>query len=191
MSDGTRLDTIDRTAPLQGPWVERIGGGRWRLRAAQRIAAPRARLFPFFADAHNLARLTPPEMRFEILTPGAVAMREGALIDYRIRVWGVPLRWRTVISRWDPPNEFVDEQISGPYAEWVHRHRFTEQDASTTLMEDEVLFRLPFGPIGALAGPVVRRQLTRIFAYRRAVIAGVGAAGSGRAAGWAASEASG
>lgn len=175
MSDSTRLDKVDRTEPLDGLRVERTRGGRWRLRAAQLVAAPRARLFPFFADARNLARLTPPEMRFEILTPGAIAMREGALIDYRIRVWGVPLRWRTVISRWDPPNEFVDEQISGPYAEWVHRHRFTEQDANTTLMEDEVLFRLPFGPIGALAGPVVRRQLTRIFAYRRAVIAEVGA----------------
>ena len=177
MSHATTLDTLGRTAPPEGLWIERIGAGRWRLRAAQRIMAPRDRLFPFFADARNLARLTPADMRFEIITPSPIAMREGALIDYRIRVWGVPLRWQTVISRWDPPAGFEDEQLRGPYAEWRHRHRFTERGDGTTLMEDEVLYRLPFGPIGALAGPLVRRQLRRIFAYRRRVIAEVGSLG--------------
>lgn len=151
--------------------IERADDGRWVLRAGQRVHLPRERLFPFFADAGNLSRITPREMRFAIVTPLPVAMREGAVIDYRIRVWGVPLRWRTVISHWEPPREFVDEQRGGPYAEWVHQHRFTDLADGTTLVQDEVRFRLPLGPLGALAGPLVRWQLRRIFRYRRKAIA--------------------
>ena len=151
--------------------IEPAVGGAWVLRARQRIPLGRAELFPFFADAANLGRITPPEMRFEILTPLPVAMREGALIDYRIRVRGVPMRWRTLISRWSPPHEFVDEQLRGPYAEWRHLHRFTPLADGSTLAEDEVRFRLPFGPLGAVTAPLVRWQLRRIFRYRREAIA--------------------
>jgi ligand-binding SRPBCC domain-containing protein len=78
------------------------------------------------------------------------------------------------VDHWDPPNEFVGEQLRGPYATWVHRHRFTDLADGGTLIEDDVRFRLPFGTLGALAGPLVRRQLRQIFRYRRNVISTIG-----------------
>lgn len=150
--------------------LDMTGIGSGVLRASQTVPVARDALFPFFADARNLARITPASMGFEIVSNGPIVMGVGTLIDYRIRLWGLPLRWRTLISAWEPPVEFVDEQVRGPYAQWVHRHRFTELAGGRTLMEDEVRFRLPFSVIGALGGPVVRWQLRAIFAHRRAVI---------------------
>lgn len=162
MSEGTMLDS--------DPRFDRADHGAWRLRAAQSLPVARARLFSFFSDARNLTRITPPEMGFQIVTPSPIVMGEGTLIDYRVRVAGVPLRWRSLITRWEPPHEFADEQLRGPYAQWVHRHRFTKIAEDVTLMEDEVLFRLPFAPLSAPAAPFVRRQLRWIFRYRREVI---------------------
>lgn len=127
------------------------------------------RVFPFFAAAENLGRITPPELGFVIRTPVPIEMRVGTLIDYTIRLWGAPLRWRTEITRWNPPYEFEDTQVRGPYAKWVHRHTFTPA-GSETLMQDEVRYRLPLGVLGRLAHVVVRRQLRRIFTYREQVI---------------------
>jgi ligand-binding SRPBCC domain-containing protein len=164
------LDTTLAEAVSNLVRIDREPDGWWGLRARQRLTGSKRDVFPFFADAANLGRITPAEKHIENLTPPPITIRQGTLIEYRIRTGGIRMRWKTLISEWNPPHEFVDVQLSGPYADWIHRHRFVELATSGTLMEDYVRFRLPLGRLGALAGPLVRRQLRRIFTFRAAVI---------------------
>jgi ligand-binding SRPBCC domain-containing protein len=136
-----------------------------RFRESTILPARRDEVFPFFSAAENLGRITPPELHFEMVTPVPVDMRVGALITYRLRLFGIPFGWVTRVTRWDPPNEFVDEQSKGPYRQWIHRHRFTDRGADT-LMDDEVDYALPLYPFGEVAAPLVALQVKRIFTYR-------------------------
>lgn len=134
------------------------------------LPQPLDKVFAFFADVANLQRITPPELNFSILTPLPVAMQEGATIDFMLSLLGVPFKWQTEISVWDPPHMFVDRQLEGPYAEWVHRHTFRDSGDGKTIVEDDVTYSLPSQPLGELAHPLVRKQLEKIFSYRQETI---------------------
>jgi ligand-binding SRPBCC domain-containing protein len=127
------------------------------------LPLPPAELFPFFADAANLDALTPPRLNLHIVTPPPIVLREGVLINYRLRVRGVPLRWRTRINVWQPPHRFEDEQIRGPYRQWIHEHTFEARDGGT-LARDVVRYAVPFDSIAHRW--LVRPDVERIFQYR-------------------------
>lgn len=142
------------------------------LEAEQVVPAPLDRVFTFFADAGNLEAITPPHLRFHILTPRPIQMRVGAVIDYSIRLHGVPIRWRTLIRVWEPGRRFVDEQIRGPYRLWIHEHTFEAvrgtDGLEATRMRDRVRYAAPMDWL--CHAMFVRPNLERIFAYRRATI---------------------
>lgn len=123
-------------------------------------------IFAFFSDARNLELLTPGWLNFKILTPTPVAMTPGVHIQYRLSWHGIPLRWTTEITRWNPPHDFEDIQLSGPYKLWRHTHGFEERDGGTQ-MSDTVEYALPFGFLGRMAHALqVRRNVEKIFDYR-------------------------
>jgi ligand-binding SRPBCC domain-containing protein len=123
------------------------------------------RIFDFFSRAENLEEITPPLLRFRILTPPPIVMREGALIEYSLRMRGIPMRWLTRIDEWNPPHHFVDSQLRGPYRLWRHTHRFVAVEGGTE-MTDNVDYALPFGPLGEIVHPLVARDLRFIFDHR-------------------------
>ncbi len=140
------------------------------LTAHTRLDRPLAEVFAFFAAAENLAVITPPAMGFVITSPTPIAMADGAVIDYRLRALGAPIRWRTVIERWAPGDRFVDAQERGPYRAWWHEHRFVA-DGDATIMTDTVYYAAPLGLLGrAMNRLVIADQLRTIFGHRASVI---------------------
>ncbi len=142
----------------------------YSLHAEQVVSKTLDEVFGFFDRPENLERLTPPSLAFQILTPKPIQMKEGTLIDYTIRIWGLPLHWRTLITTYDPPHRFVDEQLKGPYAFWHHTHSFIEVDGGVKI-EDDVRYAMPFGWLGqAVHAIYVGRDLQRIFNHRKTII---------------------
>lgn len=139
-------------------------GSGFRLEASQWLPHPREQVFEFFSDAFQLETLTPQWLHFSVLTPPPIHLRTGSLIDYRLRVRGVPIRWQSRISVWEPPRSFVDEQTRGPYRRWYHQHLFEDADGGT-LCRDVVDYAVYGGSsINAL---FVRPDLFKIFAFRQ------------------------
>jgi hypothetical protein len=142
------------------------------LRREQRLPGTPAEVFPFFADAHNLEAITPPWLAFRVTTPQPIEMRVGALIEYRLRLRGLPIAWLTRIEDWTPGVRFVDTQLSGPYRLWHHTHEFEPAAGGGTLMRDTVRYALPFWPLSEIAHTlVVRRDLAEIFDFRAQEVA--------------------
>jgi ligand-binding SRPBCC domain-containing protein len=145
-----------------------------RLDRAQRVPRPTHEAFELFADALRLEAITPPWLGFRVVSPTPIEMRAGTLIDYRLRLHGLPIRWRTRIELWEPGRRFVDVQVSGPYRRWHHTHEFEPTGEDGTLIRDTVRYALPFGPLGTLAHVAfVRRDLERIFDFRQEAIEGL------------------
>lgn len=143
--------------------------GHWLLQAELWVPREPAEVFPFFADASNLEMLTPPDLRFQIKTALPIDIKQGTLIDYRIRLRGIPMSWRTEIADWNPPISFADHQLRGPYRTWEHLHTFEPQHragVSGTLLGDHVTYRPPFGAFANWL--MVEREVRRIFAFRQA-----------------------
>jgi ligand-binding SRPBCC domain-containing protein len=140
------------------------------VEASLRLPLARSTVFAFFAAAENLERITPRDLRFSIVGPPP-RISAGCLIDYRLRLDGIPFRWRTRISHWEPERSFVDEQLAGPFRRWNHLHEFSDEPAGGTRIRDRVDLSLPLPPLGELAWPYVRRKLRRIFEFRQTAVA--------------------
>jgi ligand-binding SRPBCC domain-containing protein len=137
------------------------------LERAQHVPLPVDQTFAFYGEIGNLERITPPWLRFRILDPRPDRLVAGARIEYSLVLHRFPVRWITEIGDWAPPHRFVDFQVRGPYSLWEHTHTF-EPSGSGTLMRDTIRYGIPYGPLGALAhAAFVRRDLRRIFDYRR------------------------
>ncbi len=153
----------------------------FRFTTQQTIEKPIAEVFAFFSDAHNLAAITPPWLRFEVLTPAPITMQVGTLIDYQLKLRGIPLRWQSEITAWEPPRAnvskpgghayFVDEQRRGPYRRWRHTHTFAETPGGT-VVGDEVAYAVWGNSI--VNALFVRRDIEKIFAYRAEKLAQLG-----------------
>ena len=136
----------------------------------QFVPRPRSEVFAFFADAGNLERLTPESLRFQIVSSLPIEMDAGVRIEYKLSLYGVPFRWRTLIESYEPETRFVDVQVEGPYRLWRHTHSFDDAPGGT-LVDDRVEYEVPLGPIGEVARIMfVAPQLSQIFDFRRRVI---------------------
>lgn len=155
-----------RKSDIQLPIIEQQPGkpGEYMLSCELRVPYEREEVFEFFADAHELERITPPWLHFLVLTPRPIEMYPGTLIDYKLRLHGVPIRWKTEISAWEPPYRFVDQQLKGTYKYWHHEHTFEEIEGGT-LVKDCVKYGVPGGRL--IHKFFVEKDLIKIFSFRQ------------------------
>lgn len=145
----------------------------YTLHAEQFVPEPIDKVFEFFSRPENLAVITPKSVGFIILTPSPIEMKCGVLISYTIRLLFARVRWTSIISSYEPPHRFVDEQLRGPYAFWHHTHTFRKTDEGT-LITDDVRYSIPFSVFGIIVHRTfVRRQLSKIFSFRALRIKGI------------------
>lgn len=144
--------------------------GEHILEREQVIQRPRNEVFSFFADAGNLEKITPPELNFHIISPQPIDIKKGAFIDYKLKLRGIPITWKTEITGWNPPHSFVDTALKSPYKQWIHLHTFEEGERGETIMKDIVRYRLPLEPLGDFAHFYVKKELKYIFDYRYKII---------------------
>lgn len=147
--------------------IQRINRSTYQLKTTQMLPRPLEEVFEFFSRAANLETITPPLIRFHILTPD-VKMKVGAQIDYKLKLKGVPIRWRSEIPVWNPPYKFVDTQVKGPYKKWYHQHLFQPVEGGT-LVTDIVDYVVPGGAL--INRLFVEPDVRKIFAYRHQVLA--------------------
>ena len=153
--------------------------GADRLTSELELCASREVVFEFFSDAFQLEKITPPWLHFSVQTPRPIEMRTGTLIDYRLRLHGIPIRWRTRIALWEPPDRFIDEQIMGPYRLWRHLHTFESREGRT-VCRDQVDYAVPARAF--VHSWLVKRDLRQIFEFRRAKLTSILEASSSRSA---------
>ena len=137
------------------------------LRKTIWLPQPRAKVFEFFSNAGNLDCLTPAWLNFAILTPASSKMKQGSLLDYRLRIRGIPIRWQSEIAVWVPPHRFVDRQTKGPFSLWIHEHTFEDRD-NGTVVGDNVEYAVPGGRI--VQKFLVAPDIERIFKYRHKIL---------------------
>ena len=143
----------------------------YNVRFEQFIDLPRDNVFRFFSKPQNLSLITPPRLKFNILTPTPLLMKEGQLIDYSLIImYCIKLRWRTLITHYEKPYKFIDQQIKGPYSLWHHTHIFEEKNGGT-LIKDEVTYSVPFGLIGRFINAIyIQYDVKSIFKYRHKIL---------------------
>ena len=142
----------------------------YTLESNQFINKPIEEVFQFFSKPENLSVITPAKLGFKILSPNPIKMEVGRLIDYNIYLMGIPIHWRTLITDYEPPNMFVDQQIKGPYAMWHHTHTFHKVEGGVEI-KDKVVYSIPFGILGRILNYLwIRKDLENIFVHRKKVI---------------------
>jgi ligand-binding SRPBCC domain-containing protein len=142
----------------------------YKITHDQLVPQPLEQVFAFFTRAENLEAITPEWLKFQVMSVVPEPVQKGTLIEYRLKLHGLPLRWTSQIVEWEPPHRFIDLQLQGPYELWRHTHRFISEDGNTRI-HDEVLYSLPLGPLGRMAHNLfVRRDVERIFAFRASAV---------------------